>query len=44
MHLSKLAPHRVEKVEDVVNVGDTVTVKFIGLDKQGRIDLSIKDV
>ena len=44
VHISKLAPHRVEKVEDVVNVGDTVKVKFIGLDKQGRIDLSIKDV
>ena len=44
VHISKLAPQRVEKVEDVVNVGDTVKVKFIGLDKQGRIDLSIKDV
>ena len=44
VHISKLANHRVEKVEDVVNVGDTVKVKFIGLDKQGRIDLSIKDV
>ncbi len=44
VHISKLAKHRVEKVEDVVNVGDTVKVKFIGLDKQGRIDLSIKDV
>jgi len=44
VHISKLAPQRVEKVEDVVNVGDVVKVKFIGLDKQGRIDLSIKDV
>ncbi len=44
VHISKLANHRVEKVEDVVNVGDTVKVKFIGLDKQGRIDLSMKDV
>ena len=44
VHISKLAKHRVEKVEDVVNVGDVVKVKFIGLDKQGRIDLSIKDV
>ena len=44
VHISKLAPQRVEKVEDIVNVGDTVKVKFIGLDKQGRIDLSIKDV
>ncbi|MBE7059013.1 MAG: polyribonucleotide nucleotidyltransferase [Ruminococcaceae bacterium] len=44
VHISKLAPQRVEKVEDIVNVGDIVKVKFIGLDKQGRIDLSIKDV
>ncbi len=44
VHISKLAKNRVEKVEDVVTVGDVVKVKFIGLDKQGRIDLSIKDV
>lgn len=44
VHISKLAKHRVEQVEDVVKVGDTVKVKFIGLDKQERIDLSIKDV
>lgn len=44
VHISKLAKHRVENVEDVVHVGDEVKVKFIGLDKQGRIDLSIKDV
>jgi polyribonucleotide nucleotidyltransferase len=44
VHISKLANHRVENVEDVVKVGDEVKVKFIGLDKQGRIDLSIKDV
>ena len=44
VHISKLAKNRVEKVEDVVNVGDIVQVKFIGLDKMGRIDLSIKDV
>ena len=44
VHISKLAKNRVEKGEDVVNVGDIVQVKFIGLDKMGRIDLSIKDV
>jgi len=44
VHISKLAKHRVENVEDVVKAGDIVKVKFIGLDKQGRIDLSIKDV
>ena len=44
VHISKLAKHRVEKTEDVVNVGDVVKVKYIGLDKQGRMDFSIKDV
>ncbi len=44
VHISKMAKHRVENVEDVVKVGDVVKVKFIGFDKQGRIDLSIKDV
>ena len=33
----------VEKVEDVVHVGDAVRVKYIGLDKKGRMDFSIKD-
>ena len=43
VHISKLANHRVEKVEDVLKLGDTVKVKYIGLDKKGRMDFSIKD-
>ena len=34
---------RVENVEDVVSVGDKVTVKFLGTDEKGRINLSRKD-
>ncbi|MBQ8827714.1 MAG: S1 RNA-binding domain-containing protein, partial [Clostridia bacterium] len=44
VHISKLANRRVETVEEVVSEGDVVKVKFIGYDKMGRIDLSIKDV
>ena len=44
VHISKLAKKRVEKVEDVVNIGDEVTVKVIEIDKMGRVNLSIKDV
>ncbi len=44
VHISKLAKRRVEKVEDVVNVGDEVTVKVLEIDKMGRINLSIRDV
>ena len=43
VHISQLAEGRVEKVEDVVNIGDIVTVKVIGIDDQGRINLSLKD-
>ena len=43
VHISKLARERVEKVEDVVNVGDEIMVKVIEIDKQGRINLSRKD-
>lgn len=43
IHISKLDHKRVEKVEDVVNVGDEVVVKVIEIDKQGRINLSRKD-
>ena len=42
IHISKLAPHRVEKVEDVVNIGDVVRVKVLGID-MGKISLSLKD-
>ena len=43
VHISKLDQSRVEKVEDVVNVGDEIKVKVIEIDKQGRINLSKKD-
>lgn len=41
IHISKLSDRRVEKVEDVVNIGDTVSVKVISIDEQGRIDLAL---
>ena len=44
IHISQLAPYRVEKVEDVVKIGDMVPVKVISIDEQGRINLSLKDV
>ncbi len=43
-HISKLAHGRVNKVTDVVDVGDTLDVKVIGIDDRGRIDLSHKAV
>ncbi|NLN64197.1 MAG: polyribonucleotide nucleotidyltransferase [Clostridiaceae bacterium] len=43
VHISKLAHSRVNKVEDVVKVGDEIPVKVIEVDKQGRINLSLKD-
>jgi len=44
IHISKLAHERVGKVEDVVNIGDEVTVKVTEIDSLGRINLSRKDV
>ncbi|MGI6706903.1 MAG: polyribonucleotide nucleotidyltransferase [Clostridia bacterium] len=44
VHISKLAKERVNRVEDVVNVGDEVLVKVIEIDKQGRINLSRKEL
>jgi polyribonucleotide nucleotidyltransferase len=43
VHISKLAKTRVEKVEDVVNIGDEIPVKVMEIDSQGRINLSLKD-
>ena len=43
VHISKLENHRVEKVEDVVSVGDEIVVKVTEIDQQGRINLSRKD-
>ena len=41
-HISQLAKKRVEKVEDVVKVGDELEVKVVEIDKQGRVNLSHK--
>ena len=43
IHVSNLADHRVNKVEDVVKIGDMVPVKVIKIDDMGRIDLSLKE-
>ncbi|MGE5588497.1 MAG: polyribonucleotide nucleotidyltransferase [Clostridia bacterium] len=44
VHISELAHTRVPRVEDVVKVGDTIEVKVTEIDRQGRINLSRKDV
>jgi len=44
VHISQLAPGRVEKVEDVVKVGDEIMVKVVEIDSQGRVNLSRKAV
>jgi polyribonucleotide nucleotidyltransferase len=44
VHISELAPRRVAKVTDVVNVGDAVKVKVVGFDDRGKIKLSMKAV
>ena len=43
VHISKLDTKRVEKVEDIVSVGDEIKVKLVEIDKQGRLNLSRKD-
>ena len=43
VHISKLANKRVATVEDVVSLGDVVTVKFLGTDEKGRLNLSMRD-
>ena len=44
VHISELAPHRVEKVEDIVKEGEIIKVKVKGVDEQGKISLTHKDV
>ncbi|MBQ9298297.1 MAG: polyribonucleotide nucleotidyltransferase [Clostridia bacterium] len=44
LHISKISKERVNKVEDVLNVGDKVTVKVYEIDGQGRINLTKKDL
>ena len=43
VHISKLADRRVEKVEDVVNIGDMIWVKVTDIDEKGRVNLSYRD-
>ena len=44
LHISKIANHRVDKVEDVMNIGDKVVVKLTEIDNQNRIKLSRKEL
>ena len=44
LHISKISNKRVEKVEDVLSVGDEVKVKVTNIDKQGKVDLNMKDL
>ena len=44
VHISQLAPTRIEKVEDAVKIGDEIMVKVMEIDSQGRINLSRKAV
>jgi len=44
VHISELAPRRVEKTADIVKVGDTVKVKLIGFDDRGKVKLSMRRV
>ncbi|MEG2564467.1 MAG: S1 RNA-binding domain-containing protein, partial [Bacilli bacterium] len=43
VHVSQLSNERVDKAGDVVNLGDEIMVKCLGLDKRGRLNLSRKD-
>lgn len=44
LHISKISSKRVEKVEDVLSIGDEVRVKVYEIDNQGRVNLSMKDL
>ena len=44
VHISELAPKRVGKTTDIVNVGDQVKVKVLGFDDRGKVKLSMKQV
>ncbi len=44
VHISKIAKERINRVEDVMTLGDVVTVVCLGKDKMGRISFSMKDV
>ena len=44
VHISELAAKRVNRVADIVNEGDTVRVKVLGIDERGKVRLSMKVV
>ncbi|TSD03974.1 MAG: polyribonucleotide nucleotidyltransferase [Parcubacteria group bacterium Greene0714_36] len=44
IHISELAPWRVDRVTDILNIGDTTKAVVKNIDEQGRINLSLKDV
>ena len=44
VHISKIAKERIDRVEDVLTLGDQVTVVCLGKDKMGRFSFSMKDV
>ena len=44
LHISKISKERIKNIEDVLHVGDKITVKVIEIDDQGRINLSMKDL
>ncbi|MBZ9569569.1 polyribonucleotide nucleotidyltransferase [Patescibacteria group bacterium] len=44
LHISQLAPRRIKRVEEVIKIGDIVSVEVISIDEQGRINLSLKAI
>ena len=44
LHISKISKERINNIEDVLHVGDKVTVKVAEIDDQGRINLTMKDL
>ncbi|HDC3141773.1 TPA: S1 RNA-binding domain-containing protein, partial [Staphylococcus aureus] len=40
LHISQISKNRIEKVEDVLKIGDTIEVKITEIDKQGRVNAS----
>ena len=44
VHISEIAPHRIKSVSEVLNEGDTVKVKVLGIDDRGKVKLSMKAV
>ena len=43
LHISKISREKIDKVEDVLRIGDEITVCVIGIDEKGRVDLSTKE-